>query len=236
MEVTLAAWRELAAFDLDAISLRRGSWMDHIAGTAEASLRRGCRCGFRGLLPSTLPISGGLSSSAALEMAAAWALTDPPGGRLDVMTVARLAQRAESRPGRHGRHRGLRDRLVSSLGRAGAALLLDCRSLEYRPVALVPVNYQLVVCDPGSPRRLESSQYHARRVRPAGPAPTTATRTPSASPGSAGGDRLRHLDADQRLRSFGHGGEARRRADMVHIELQDVAERPHGAAPLAETE
>jgi galactokinase len=57
------------------------------------------------------------------------------------------------------------DQFASSLGRAGAAMLLDCRSLEYRPVSLPLARHALVVCDTGSPRRLGTSEYNARRAQ-----------------------------------------------------------------------
>jgi galactokinase len=164
VEVTLAATGERAGFDLDAIGPRRGGWIDYVAGTASVLALAGVNLrGFRGLLASTLPISAGLSSSAALEMAAAWALTSPPGAGLDGMTLARLGQQAEN--GYVGVNCGLMDQFASALGRSGSAMLLDCRSLDFRAVPLPLGEYQLVVCDSGSTRRLESSQYNVRRAQ-----------------------------------------------------------------------
>jgi galactokinase len=111
---------------------------------------------------SSLPVSAGLSSSAAMELASAWALSGPEGPRVDGMTLARICQRAENVY--VGVNCGLMDQFASSLGAPGAALLLDCRSLEFEAVGLPLEEDQLVVCHTGSPRRLETSQYNARRA------------------------------------------------------------------------
>jgi galactokinase len=119
--------------------------------------------GFRGLLASSLPRASGLSSSAALEMASAWALTGIGGGGIDPMTRARLGQRAEN--DYVGMNCGLMDQFASSLGVRGAALLLDCRSLEHRAIPIPLDRYALVVCHTGSSRSLTASQYNARRAQ-----------------------------------------------------------------------
>ena len=164
VEIELAESGERGGFALDAIGPRTGSWVDYVAGTAWALQEAGVPTrGFRGLLASTLPTSAGLSSSAALELASAWALTEPPGGGLDGMTLARICQRAEN--GYVGVNCGLMDQAAEALGRAACAMLLDCRTLAWRSVPLPLDRYRLVVCDTGSPRRLGASQYNARRAQ-----------------------------------------------------------------------
>jgi galactokinase len=167
VEVTLLATTERAGFDLDDIGPARGHWIDYIAGVAWSLAEAGLPIrGFRAVLASTLPISAGLSSSAALELAAAWALLDsrdPVARAADRITLARLAQRAENRY--VGVQCGPMDQLASSLGERGTAMLIDCRTLEHRHIPLRLPGHQLVVCDSGSPRRLEASQYNARRAQ-----------------------------------------------------------------------
>lgn len=77
------------------------------------------------------------------------------------MNLARIAQRAENEF--VGVRCGLMDQFASSLGQAGAAMLLDCRTLEYRPVTLPLERHAIVICDSASPRRLAASQYNLRR-------------------------------------------------------------------------
>ena len=164
VEVTLAETGERAGFDLEAIGPAEGRWIDYVAGTAWSLREAGISVrGFRGVLASTLPRSAGLSSSAALELAAAWALTDAPGGGVDPLALARLCQRAENR--HVGVQCGLMDQAAEAVGQDGRAILLDFRTLDWRPVALPLDRCRIVVCDTGSPRRLGASQYNARRAQ-----------------------------------------------------------------------
>jgi galactokinase len=151
---------ETSAFDLSAIGRPTGEWIDHVAGTAWSLGVAGAEIhGLRGVIATTLPISAGLSSSAALEIAAAWALcrTPPPP-----VELAQIAQRVENEY--LGLRSGLMDQLAITLGRRDAALLIDCRSLEWRPVGLPLDRYAIVICDSGTPRRLEDSRYNERRA------------------------------------------------------------------------
>jgi galactokinase len=153
---------ETAAFDLDELPAPGSAWHSYVAGVAWSLADAGLPTrGLRGILASTVPIGAGLSSSAALEMAAAWALSGPQGPALDPMSVARLAQRAENE--HVGVRCGLMDQFASACGVAGHALLLDCRSLEWRAVPM-PADLVLVVIHTGVPRALGSSEYNARRA------------------------------------------------------------------------
>jgi galactokinase len=164
VELTLEATGDRRRFELDAIGPRTGTWIDYVAGTAWALAAAGIPTrGFRGVLVSTLPTSSGLSSSAALELVAARALLADQADGTDRMRLALIAQRAENEY--VGVNCGLMDQFASSVGNAHGALLLDCRSLEYRAVALPLGEYALVVCDSASPRRLGSSQYNERRAQ-----------------------------------------------------------------------
>jgi galactokinase len=160
--VTLDDTGETAGFDLDAIGDPSGSWIDYVAGTAWALAGAGLPLrGFRGYLASTLPQGAGLSSSAAIEMAAALALLgrDAP---VPVAERARLGRRAEN--GYVGVQSGVMDQFASAGGVADHAIVLDCRSLRYRPVPLPLPDVRLVVCHSGSSRKLEQSAYNDRRA------------------------------------------------------------------------
>jgi galactokinase len=162
VELTLDETGERDGVDLDAISPRRGSWIDYVAGTAWALTEAGAPVsGFRGLLAADLPSSAGLSSSAALELASAWALSGGDRPALEPMALAQAAQRAENEY--VGVSSGLMDQFAVTFGQAGHALLLDCRSLEHRAVPL-PEGHSLVICHSGSPRKLAASEYNTRRA------------------------------------------------------------------------
>ncbi len=160
--VTLDDTGETAAFGLDAIGPPTRTWIDYLAGTAWALAQAGRPLrGVRGVLASNLPRGAGLSSSAALEMAAALAmLGEADAGPPDARAVA--GRRAEN--GYVGVQSGVMDQFASAAGVADHAILLDCRSLAWRAVPLPLAECALVVCHSGSSRKLETSAYNERRA------------------------------------------------------------------------
>jgi galactokinase len=128
-------------------------WARYVAGVV-AELQP--LVGARGTVETTLPLGAGLSSSAALEVAVALALGFD-GAPLD---LALLCQRAEQRAS--GVPCGIMDQLASVTAAEGSLLLIDCRSLETRPVPL-DVDVEIVIIDSGESRSLASSGYATRR-------------------------------------------------------------------------
>ena len=133
------------------------AWGRFLGGAVAALRDRGVRCAGADLsISSTVPVGSGLSSSSALSVALTLALADRAGFALEPADAARLALDAEVRA--TGVPGGLMDQLVALLGRAGHALLIDCRSLAVTPVAIAPEIAVLVVhC--GKPRTLVGSEY-----------------------------------------------------------------------------
>ena len=161
VELTRLDTGDREAFDLDRDRAKNGSWLDYVAGTAWALTEAGLPLtGLRGVVASTLPTSAGLSSSAAIELASAWAMLDDGAADVDRFELARRCQRAEN--GYVGVMGGLMDQFAESCGVAGSALFLDCRSTEWRPVPLPP-ELDLVVLHTGSRRSLTRSEYNVRR-------------------------------------------------------------------------
>jgi galactokinase len=156
-------FNQAAEFDLDALSLEgpSSSWIDYVKGVAWALGQSGCVLhGWEGAIAGDVPIGAGLSSSAALELATARAFADVSGFAWNPTAIARIAQRAENEW--VGVRCGIMDQLVSSAGRAGHAVLIDCRSLITAAVALPPDTH-VVVLDTGTRRDLASSAYNERR-------------------------------------------------------------------------
>ena len=117
--------------------------------------------GFEASVASTVPMGAGLSSSAAFAVAVTLTASAVAGAVPAPEVVARVAQAAEQLA--TGVPCGAMDQLASVFGRAGHALLLDCRSLQVMPVALPP-SIAVVVVHTGTSRRLEDSAYAARRA------------------------------------------------------------------------
>jgi galactokinase len=162
VRLTLAETGETAELDVADVGPRRRAWIDYVAGMACALGEAGLAPrGFRGVLASNLPQGAGLSSSAALEVVSAWALSGGDAPAVDPMHLVQLVQRGEN--GYIGLNNGIMDQFASIFGEAGRALLLDCRTLEHRSIPMADDDLALVACHSGSPRRLESSAYNERR-------------------------------------------------------------------------
>ncbi|MGH7483392.1 MAG: galactokinase [Longimicrobiales bacterium] len=153
------AYDEEACFRLD--RLERGSgWTEYVKGVAWAIENSGERLtGWDGVLSSDVPIGAGLSSSAAVELAAARAFAAVSGITWDAAAMARLAQQAENEW--VGMNCGVMDQTISAMGREGHALLIDCRTLGTGAVPLT--DDVVVILDTGTRRGLVDSAYNERR-------------------------------------------------------------------------
>jgi galactokinase len=154
---------DTAEIDLDEPPTRgRGHWSDYPFGVAVKLEQAGHRLrGANLLVRGEVPIGSGLSSSAAIEVATGFALLDSSGAQIDRMELAKLCQRAENEF--VGMRCGLMDQFVSCFGQMDHALILDCKSLEYKPLPL-PQDVKLVVCNTMVKHELASSEYNARRA------------------------------------------------------------------------
>jgi galactokinase len=138
-------------------------WTDYVRGAASVLAEPGRRLvGFDGLIGSSVPFGSGLSSSAAIEIVALLAFSSLADLRLDPVELALLGQRAEREF--VGVSCGVLDQYTSVLGSAGHALLLDCRDLTSRPVAIAP-QLAVVICDTRAERHLAATGYAERRAR-----------------------------------------------------------------------
>lgn len=139
-----------------------GEWIDYVAGVTWALRQAGHALqGFELVLASQVPVGGGLSSSAALEVACLRALRERLALPLDDLVIARLAHHGES--GHVGVPVGLLDPLACSLGDPTSALFIDTRSLAIERIAL-PDDLELAVIDSGVAHDHASGGYRIRRA------------------------------------------------------------------------
>ena len=151
------------SFALDGLENTGAGWAEYLKGVAWALSEAGHRLrGWEGVIAGDVPIGAGLSSSAALEMAAARLFAALSNLPWDPVGMARLGQRVENRW--VGVNCGIMDQMASAAGQAGHALLIDCRSLETQPVPLPP-DTVVVVLDTATRRGLVDSAYNARRAQ-----------------------------------------------------------------------
>ncbi|MBM3563210.1 MAG: galactokinase [Alphaproteobacteria bacterium] len=153
---------EVVDFDLDDSTAQpRGDWSDYIRGVAIFLERAGYRLSGADLVfEGNLPIGAGLSASAAFEVSAGFALLAISGAEVDRVELAKICQRAENQF--VGVRCGIMDQYISCCAVAGSALLLDCRSLTARKVAIDP-KARLVLCDTMVRHQLAAAEYNARR-------------------------------------------------------------------------
>lgn len=112
-------------------------------------------------ITSSVPLGSGLSSSAAVAVALTGALATAAGSSLSGTALALAAQAAE-----HvgtGMPCGVMDQMASVHGRAGQAVLIDCRSLAVDAIPF-PESLGVVVVHSGLPRALAHSAYAQRRT------------------------------------------------------------------------
>ncbi len=135
------------------------AWSDYVAGVAQQLRHEPVLAdGLAVAVASDVPIGVGLSSSAALGVATAAAITTWAGRPLVPREVADIAFKGETEY--VGMPCGLMDQLAATHAEAGAALLIDCRSLT---IESVPLGLDLVLAESGETRGLRDSAYGERR-------------------------------------------------------------------------
>jgi galactokinase len=114
------------------------------------------------VVTGTVPMGAGLASSAAVEVATATLLQKVTGRTLDPVELALVCQRAEHEFAQTPC--GIMDMFVATHAEAGRALLIDCRSLEARPIPLPPAEQvSILIADTTVRRALSGSAYADRR-------------------------------------------------------------------------
>lgn len=142
-------------------SANAAGWPEYVKGSAWVLQQQGYTLrGWEGVVAGDVPLGAGLSSSAALELAALRAFTASTELNWSPADMALLGQRAENEW--VGVACGIMDQLISAAGQAGHALLIDCRSLETLPVP-IPLGSSVMIMDTGTRRGLVDSAYNERR-------------------------------------------------------------------------
>jgi galactokinase len=162
LQVYSANFKEKCELDLDSIHPgRSGHWSDYVRGVAGVLQSAGYQLRGADLaIISDVPLGSGLSSSAALEVSTAWALLSNSQLSASPTEIAQMCQKSE-----HVYVEtmcGIMDQFISCHGRAGHALMLDCRSLEFELLP-IPPGVRLMVCNTMVKHEHASSGYNTRR-------------------------------------------------------------------------
>lgn len=187
---------------------RGRGWLDYVQGLTVSFAARGLTVpGFDLWVDSNVPIGGGVSSSAALEVSVLRALRARFGLPLDDVELARIGQAAET--AFVGAPVGIMDQMASSLGRDGEALFLDTRTLAVERIPLPP-GVALIVIASGVTHAHAGGEYATRR------------RESFEAATHLGVERLRDLDTAALPRLAGMDAVLARRARHIITENQRV--------------
>lgn len=166
----------LAATDLDVLveadidrieEYKEIPWGNYQLGVASELMKDGYEiCGCEMLFDDTVPHGGGLSSSAAIEVATALTLATlanekaGKGEPVDMVYMALIGQRAERNY--IGVSCGIMDQFASAMGKENHAVMLDCNTLQYKHVPLNLKDESIVIANTNKKRSLITSKYNER--------------------------------------------------------------------------
>jgi len=142
---------------------RKVHWSDYPAGVLWALREHGVPIdnGFSLTIAGDVPLDAGLSSSASLEVATAFAVLGASSFKLQLTKLALLCQRAEN--AFVGANCGIMDQFVSCYGQQDNAVMIDCRWLEFQ-LAPIPPDVRIVICNSMVRHSVAEGEYNARRA------------------------------------------------------------------------
>jgi len=153
---------EKYTIDLHSLGPVENHWSAYVLGVVDQLLKSGkSLTGFDLVLTCDVPIGAGMSSSAAVECATAFALNELFGFNLDRLDLVRLAQKAENEF--VGVKCGIMDMFASVMGKEAQAIQLDCRDLSFQYFPLNLEDYKIVLFDTGVKHSLAGGEYNLRR-------------------------------------------------------------------------
>lgn len=163
VRVAASTYKEVVELEIDKLdsykSLKYGNYQAGVAYYLQEAGTPIVGCDL--LYDCTVPFGSGLSSSAAIEVATAVALSEYAQVEYDKVQIALLCQKAENKYA--GVNCGIMDQFASAMGKKDHAVLLDCSTLEYEYVPLKLGDYCLVVANCNKPHNLVESKYNVRR-------------------------------------------------------------------------
>lgn len=149
--------------DLVTISPTDKQWPNYILGVVDQLKKRGYKIhGFNLNLDGDVPFGAGLSSSAAVECAVAFALNEIFSLGIEKKELAEIGQKAEHTYA--GVMCGIMDQFASVFGKEDHVIKLDCQSLDYEYVPLDLQGYKILLLNTNVKHSLASTEYNTRRA------------------------------------------------------------------------
>jgi galactokinase len=139
-----------------------GHWSNYVAGVIAGCTTRNMRPpAFKAVIESSVPVGGGLSSSAAIEVATATLMEVITGTKLDLIEKALLCQKAEHEYA--GVPCGIMDQFASVICRPNHLMLLDCRSQQIEHIPFANPNVTVLIINTNVKHELSGGEYAERR-------------------------------------------------------------------------
>ncbi len=155
-------YNESHIVSIDNVATSEKHWPNYILGVVDQLQKRGYKPGgFNLVIDGDVPLGAGLSSSAAVECATAFALNELFALGLSKLQMVQIAQKAEHTFA--GVMCGIMDQFASMFGKKGHVIQLDCRSIEYEYVPLELKNCKILLLNTNVKHSLSSSAYNTRR-------------------------------------------------------------------------
>ncbi len=155
-------YNELKEFDLKEPVKKENNWTDYIKGVvSELNKIKPLNFGADIIYKSNLPVSSGLSSSAAFELINSILFASINNIKMNKKEFALLCQRAENNF--IGVKCGIMDQFAVSVGEKNSAIFLDTKTLEHKIVPLNMENHSFIISNTNKPRELSDSAYNERR-------------------------------------------------------------------------
>jgi galactokinase len=148
--------------DINLLASNPGHWSAYVLGVVDQLQKLDKPLsGFDLVLTCDVPTGAGMSSSAAVECATAFALNALFDLQLERLDLVRLAQKAENEF--VGVKCGIMDMFASVMGKDSQVIQLDCRDLSYQYFPLNLGDYKIVLFDTGVKHSLAGGEYNLRR-------------------------------------------------------------------------
>ena len=157
--------RATAKFSLsgDLTPPEKVDWTSYVQGSIACSIEKGAKTtGFNAVINSNVPLGGGLSSSASLEVAVATLMEELSGVKFPGTVKPLLCQKAEHVFAKMPC--GIMDQFISALAVKDCAMLLDCRSCEPKMIPLSDPNVSVLITNSNVKHSLTGSEFPERNA------------------------------------------------------------------------
>merc|ERR1719187_557076 len=161
--VTTGVSKETAEFTLDNLEPGPPAWANYLRGVVHHFHAKSSLCGFEAAIVGSVPLGGGVSSSASVEVATYTFLEELTGEKAASEKEKALACQAAEHS-HAGMPCGIMDQFIPVMGNPANALLIDCRSMEGRLVPLSDPNVAVLITNSNVKHQLTGSEYPARRA------------------------------------------------------------------------